>query len=117
MEKSFFKSVGMNISSILEQKNITQQHLADLMGVSKQVLSKIIKGQKAINVSEIFMISKALDVPIDSLLDVGLQSRNPSPQFSFMGDLKKEKTKEKVDFLRNVIDELLFLEDYSNDCQ
>jgi transcriptional regulator with XRE-family HTH domain len=117
MEKMFFELVGKNISTILEQKRITQQNLADILGVSKQVLSKIIKGQKAINVSEISMISKALGVSIESLLDVESQTTNLSPQFSFMGELKKEKTKEKVDFLRHVIDEMLFLEEYSNDYQ
>ena len=117
MEKTFFESVGRNISNTLEQKRITQQNLADLLGVSKQVLSKIIKGQKAINVSEISMISKALGVSTDSLLDIRSQSPNLSPQFSFMGELKKETTREKVNLLRNVIDELLFLEDYANDYQ
>ena len=117
MEKSFFELVGKNISCVLEQKRITQQSLADILGVSKQVLSKIIKGQKAINVIEISMISKALDVSIDSLLGVLPQKPDLLPQFSFMGELKKEKTKDKVDFLRGVIDEILFLEDYSNDYQ
>ena len=117
MEMAFFELVGKNISNMLDLKRITQQNLADMLGISKQVLNKIIKGQKAINVNEISMISKALGVSIDSLLDVGTQTPDLLPQFSFMGELKSEKTKEKVDFLRQVVDEILFLEEYSNDCQ
>ena len=116
MENSFFKLVGKNISNILELKNITQQSLADMLGVSKQVISKIINGQKAINVREISMISQVLDVSLESLLDVQKQTIHKSPQFSFMGELNKERTKEKVDFLRHVIDEILYLEEYSNGC-
>ena len=117
MDKAFFEQVGKNISNTLEQKRITQQALAIQLGISKQVLSKIIKGQKAINVSEISMISKALNVSIDSLLNIKSQTPELSPQFSFMGKLKKEKTKEKVNLLRNVVDEILFIEDYLNDYQ
>lgn len=117
MEMAFFEKVGKNILNALELKKITQQNLADALGVSKQVLSKITKGQKAINVSEISMIAKALDVSIESLLEDRTQMSCQSPQFSFMGELKSDKTKEKVAFLRSVIDEMLYLEDYSNDCE
>ena len=114
MERTFYESVGMNISNLLAQKAMTQQSLADILGVSRQVMGKIIKGQKAINVSEIDMISKALGVSIESLLDVTSNPHDLSPQFSFMGELRSEKTKEKVDLLRNVIEEILFLEEYAN---
>ena len=117
MERTFYEMVGKNISDIIVRKAMTQQSLADILGVSRQVMGKIIKGQKAINISEIDMISKALSVSVESLLDVTSQTSDLSPQFSFMGELKSEKTKEKVDFLRNVIDEILFLEEYANGYQ
>ena len=36
--------------------------------------------------------------------------------FSYMGQIKNEKTRQKVEFLKNVIDEILFLEEYANEC-
>ena len=115
MENNLFKLVGENISNILEQKGLTHKSLADVLGMSKQVLSKIINGQKAINIVEIAMISKALDVSVDSLMDVEKQNLSLAPQFSFMGEIKKEETKKKFDMLRNVIDEILFLEECANE--
>jgi len=117
MERTFYERVGKNISSILTQKSMTQQSLADFLGISRQVMGKVINGQKAININEIYMISKALDVSIESLLDVSMQTTDMHPQFSFMGKIKSETTKSKVDLLRTVIDEILFLEEYSDGYQ
>jgi len=117
MERTFYEMVGKNILDMIIQKAMTQQSLADILGISRQVMGKIVKGQKAINVSEIDMISKALGVSVESLLDVSSQTPDLSPQFSFLGELRSEKTKDKVDLLRNVIDEILFLEEYANGYQ
>lgn len=46
---------------------MSQSELADKIGVSKQVMSKIVKGQKSINVFEIKKISKILNVSMDRL--------------------------------------------------
>jgi len=117
MERTFYEMVGKNISDLIAQKPMTQQCLADILGVSRQVMGKIVKGQKAINVREIDMISKALGVSVEMLLDVTSQTPDVSPQFSFMGELRSEKTRKKVDLLRTVIDEILFLEEYANGYQ
>ena len=117
METNIFKSVGENIKKALINNNMTQISLAEVLGISKQVLSKIINGQKAINIAEISMISKALNVSVDSLMEVEPQEPVLSPQFNFMGSIKKESTKEKFNMLRTVIDEILFLEEYANGVQ
>lgn len=117
MERTFYELVGSNISDILTRKSMTQQSLADILGVSRQVMGKIINGQKAINVNEINLISKALNISVETLLDVSMQTPDMIPQFSFMGEIKSKKTKDKIDLLRNIIDEILFIEEYSNENQ
>jgi len=114
MERAFYELVGKNISDLLARKEMTQQSLADVLGISRQVMCKIINGQKAINIIEIDRISKALEVSIESLLDVASRKHDLQPQFSFMGELNSEQTKEKVGMLKEVIDEILFLEEYAN---
>ena len=41
-----YTEVGKNISMVMEQRGMTQQNLANRLGISKQVMSKIIKGNK-----------------------------------------------------------------------
>lgn len=113
MKKNLFELVGSKILTILEEKKLTQQYLADQLNVSKQVLNKIIKGQKLINIAEISSISKALGVSVEDLLEVD-DSQEQLPKFSFMGRINNPKTREKVTLLKEVIDEILYLEEYAD---
>lgn len=113
MDNSIFKQVGNNIQNILIAQGKTQQFLAEKLGVSKQVMNKIVSGAKAINVAEISKIASALNVSIDSLITVHA-AQEPVHNFSFMGQVKNEKTKKKIEFLQTVIDEILMLEEYAD---
>ena len=57
-----FAQVGENIQHLLDERRMTQQNLAEALGISKQVVNKIIKGNKAINVKEIAEIAQILGV-------------------------------------------------------
>ena len=113
MDNIFFKQVGNNIQNTLTAQGRTQQSLADSLGISKQVMNKIISGSKAINVAEISKIADVLGVSADKLLATNIESEQPHV-FAFMGQVKNEQTKEKIKFLQTVIDEILMLEEYAN---
>ena len=104
-----FAQVGRNIKATLDAMGKTQQFLADQLSVSKQVMNKIIKGTKAINVNEIAQIAAVLGVTIDSLLKVS-DIPVPKTSLSFMGHVTDEAMQEKIDFLRSAIDEIHLLE-------
>lgn len=105
-----FVQVGENIQNRLNQLNLTQQSLADALGVSKQVMNKIIKGSKAINVNELTRIATALGTSAEALLTVNGESVY-ADSLSFMGCVKDEETVEKINLLRMAIDEIHMLED------
>lgn len=111
MNNTIFEQVGNNILSILSAQGKTQQFLAEQLGVSKQVMSKIISGSKLINVAEISKIAEILNVSADVLLSVK-PVEEPKHNFSFMGKVKNEDTKKKIEILKTVIDEILMLEEY-----
>lgn len=111
MDHTIFRQVGSNIQKILTMQGETQQFLAEKLGVSKQVMNKIISGSKAINVAEISKIASALNVSVDSLLSTD-HVQNPAHHFCFMGQVKDENTKRKIEVLQTVIDEILMLEEY-----
>lgn len=80
---SFYQAVGQQIVKVLEQKGWTRQELANKLGISKQVMSKIINGEKNTTILEIRNIASVLDVPVNKLL---------SP---YKGEIKIDKYKEE----------------------
>ena len=108
-----FSQVGANIQKQLEAKGFTQQRLADILGISKQVMNKIIKGNKAINVNELSRIASALGTTTDELLTVGGESASVD-SLSFMGSVSCEETRERINLMRQAIDEIHMLEDLLN---
>ena len=109
-----FVQVGANIQKELDERSMTQQSLADALSISKQVMSKIIKGAKAINVSELAKIATILGTTTDSLLTMNIESE-PTESMAFMGTMQDEKTREIVEMLRSAIDEILLLEELARD--
>lgn len=110
-----FTQVGKNISNAMTQRGMTQQNLADRLGISKQVMSKIIKGNKAINVTELSQIASILGCTTDSLLTIESNTINRKPGLSFMGMIKDDETRAKVELLRNAIDQIHLLEGLDNE--
>ena len=91
---------------------MTQESLADELSISKHVMSRIIKGTKAINARELKKIASVLGTTIDSLLMANIESE-PIESIAFMRTMQNEKIREKVEMLRSAIDEILLLEELS----
>lgn len=63
-----FANLGERISSLRKQAGMTQQQLADIVGISRPSLVKIENSQRAVSLEEGDAISKALGISLDSLL-------------------------------------------------
>ena len=105
-----FAQVGANIQKQIDIKGFTQQSLADTLGISKQVMNKIIKGSKAINVNELSKIASILGTTTDELLTVNNEPVSED-SLSFMGSVMDEETLNKVNLIRTAIDEIHMLEE------
>ena len=105
-----FAQVGANIQRQLDMKGLTQQKLADALGISKQVMNKIIKGNKAINVNELARIASVVGTSTDELLTLPGESV-PDDTLSYMGNINDESTLERVNLIRSAIDEIHMLEE------
>lgn len=110
---SFFECVGRNILEVLCENNMSQTELAEKIGVSKQVMGKIVKGQKSINALEIKKISEALKVTMERLLEEKADV-DDEPVLMFMGNVKEESKKE-IQFLSTVIREIISMEEALNE--
>jgi transcriptional regulator with XRE-family HTH domain len=106
---STFIRIGQKIQEYLDRSGATQSDLADQIGVSKQVMHKIIHGKKAINVQEISLIAAAIQVSVDELLREDVPSR-AEPFVMMMGSVSNPNTKDDLRLLNHVMDEMLALE-------
>lgn len=111
---TFFKQVGYNIQNILNAQGKTQQYLADELNISKQKMSEIIKGSKAISVVEISKIASALNVSTDMLLTIEPDQKTIR-EISDACKIKNEETQKKIAELQNVCSELIMLEKYAEE--
>lgn len=65
-----FKSLGDKIAILRKEADMTQQQLAEKIGVSRSALVKIENSQRAISIEEGDAISKALGISIDTLMNI-----------------------------------------------
>ncbi len=107
---NIFPCIGQRILQSIESKVMSQKDLSEKIGVSKQVMSKIINGKKAINVDEIARIAAAIGVTVDSLLVLG-QDSPPEPVYLMMGSIANVYTRDQVRFLDHVMDEMATLKE------
>ena len=101
-----FAQVGANIQKKLDIKGMTQQNLADALGISKQVM--------AINVNELAKIAEIFNTSTDELLTVRTE-QTMTDSLSVMGTVHDKLTFEKVNLIRTAIDEIHMLEELLND--
>lgn len=60
--------IAKRVREILEEKEWSQQRLADAMRVNKSYVSKILAGEQNMTLSGIYSIEKALSTPIIEIL-------------------------------------------------
>ena len=83
-EKHYFKDLGERIARLRKEQNLTQQQLADELGVAQQVVASYEIGRRRVPVSTIPALATALAVPIESLLGVinSASKRGPTPKLA-----------------------------------
>ena len=60
---------GKNVTYTLEDKGMTQTRLAELTGLERSHLNRLVHGQGGPSLYTAFVIAKVLDVTIDMLLE------------------------------------------------
>lgn len=114
----FYEMVGKRILDKLNQKGWKQQDLADRLNISKQVMSKILKGEKNTTIVEIRNIADILDVDVNTLLkpqdSVSDINKNLSIQPIFMGRVTTEIGKSSIKKADMVIDMINKYEELAN---
>lgn len=67
-EKEFSRNLGRAIAEARRAKGLTQEKLADVIGVEQESISRLERGVTLPSLSRLLSIAEVLDVPIDSLI-------------------------------------------------
>jgi transcriptional regulator with XRE-family HTH domain len=67
-DKRFYQALGQRIAQFRKARNLTQQQLAEVLGISQQTIAHYEVGRLRIAVALLPALTKALDVSIEELL-------------------------------------------------
>jgi transcriptional regulator with XRE-family HTH domain len=108
-EKRYFKELGIRIAQLRREQNLTQQQLADELGIAQQVIASYEIGRRRVPVSTLPVLAKTLAVPIETLLGVanGTAKRGPAPKLQRHIERISELPKPKQRFVMEMLDTVL----------
>ena len=86
--------ISNNIMNIMKQNNKKQIELAGHLGVSKQIISKMLSGSRMINAVELQKIAEFLDVSMESLVKVPQVIPETNTVKAFMGKVESQEAKD-----------------------
>lgn len=108
-EKRFFNELGGRIAQLRKDQNLTQQQLADELGVNQQVVASYEIGRRRVPVSALPGLAKALAVPIEGLLGVanGAAKRGPAPKLQRQLERVSQLPKPQQRFVEQMLETVL----------
>ncbi|MBP3871327.1 MAG: helix-turn-helix transcriptional regulator [Faecalicoccus sp.] len=100
--------IAGNILTMLKKQGKKQVDLANEIGVSKQVMSKMLNGSRTISAAELKQISRFLRVSMEQLMEMPEYFADTDIIHTFMGKVKSDKAKEALKIADEVSDLILF---------
>lgn len=100
--------ISNNIISTMKQNGKKQIDLANYIGVSKQVVSKMLSGARMINAVELQKIAEFLCVSMESLVWVPEVVSETNTVKAFMGIVESKEAKEGLRIADEIADMICF---------
>ncbi|ACM59254.1 helix-turn-helix domain-containing protein [Caldicellulosiruptor bescii] len=66
---SLAKVIGNNIHALMKKQNVKIKQLADLIGVTRQTMTKYLEGEVIIDSEKLFKIAEFFGKPLDYFLE------------------------------------------------
>ena len=100
--------IANNVLMLLKKQNKKQQDLAEGIGTSKQVVSKMLNGSRAINAIELSKIAIFLNVSMDVLVKLPVVPQETSFTLAFMGRVTSDGGRKALEIADTLSDMILF---------
>jgi transcriptional regulator with XRE-family HTH domain len=108
-EQAFFKAMGGRLAALRKSADMTQQQLADLIGISQQHVASYEVGRRRVAVSMLPLLAKALGTSIEDLIGQPPKAgkRGPAPKLAHQMERINQLPKPKQRFVMEMIDTVL----------
>ncbi len=100
--------IARNISEQLKKQGRKQTELAEGIGVTKQVINKILNGSRMVNAVELHRIADYLHVTMEELVADGEDGQNVDVIRAFMGQVGSDAAREALAVADELADMILF---------
>jgi transcriptional regulator with XRE-family HTH domain len=100
--------ISNNIINIMKQNGKKQIDLAGYLGVSKQIISKMLSGVRVINAVELQKIAEFLGVSMESLVKIPQVIPEANVVKAFMGRVESTEAKEGLKIADEIADMICF---------
>lgn len=108
-EKKFFRDLGTRIAELRKEQNLTQQQLAELMGMSQQSIASWEVGRLRIAVSMLPALARTLGVSVEALIGEEEKpgKRGPTPKLLQQMERISQLPRTKQRFVMEMLDTVL----------
>ena len=101
-------TISNNVLTLLKQNGKKQNDLAEVLGISKQVMSNMLSGSRMINAIELHQIADYFHVSMESLMKSPVDVQNVNAVHAFMGEVKTTAARKSLEIADEVADMVLF---------
>jgi transcriptional regulator with XRE-family HTH domain len=109
-EKVFFKQLGARIAALRKDQGMTQVQLAELLGLSQQMVASYEVGRRRAPVSLLPQIAQTLAVSLEELIgqkDLQPAKRGPAPKLQQQIERIQQLPRAKQRFVIEMLDTVL----------
>ncbi|MCD8155350.1 MAG: helix-turn-helix domain-containing protein [Clostridiales bacterium] len=102
------ETISNNIMNIMKQNGKKQIELADYLGVSRQVISRMLTGGRMINAMELQKISEFLGTSMESLVKRPTGIAETNAVKAFMGKVESQKARDGLEIADEIAELICF---------
>ncbi len=111
-DKEFFVALGKRVAQLRKERDLTQQQLAELLGIAQQTLAHYEGARLRVPASMLPTLATIFKVPVDGLLNraesiSGTSKRGPAPKWQQQIEAIAQLPKAQQRFVSQMLDTVL----------
>jgi transcriptional regulator with XRE-family HTH domain len=97
------ESIGMRIKELRQSRHLSQESLAERVGISSKYLSSIERGKENPTLDTLIKLSMALNVELSDMFSISYYGKTAKELKAFISNLLKDSDDEKLRLMARVV--------------